>query len=138
MGTRGDFYIGRGTEAEWLGSVAFDAYPHGVDAAVLKAKDEASFKAALTDYFQPRDDVTLPEMGWPWPWETSHTTDFAYAFDDGQVYGSCFGGAWFKADESPPDFENDEDSHSRAVFPDMTERKTVTYGKRSGFIVLGG
>jgi hypothetical protein len=30
MGTRADFYIGRGTEAEWLGSVAWDGYPGGV------------------------------------------------------------------------------------------------------------
>ena len=26
MGSRADFYIGEGTEAEWLGSVAWDGY----------------------------------------------------------------------------------------------------------------
>jgi hypothetical protein len=29
MGTRADFYVGRGKDAEWLGSVAFDGYPSG-------------------------------------------------------------------------------------------------------------
>jgi hypothetical protein len=30
MGTRADFYVGRGPDAEWLGSVAMDGYPSGV------------------------------------------------------------------------------------------------------------
>ena len=30
MGTRADLYIGRGTDAEWIGSVAWDGYPSGL------------------------------------------------------------------------------------------------------------
>jgi hypothetical protein len=26
MGTRGDFYVGRGKDAEWIGSIAYDAF----------------------------------------------------------------------------------------------------------------
>lgn len=31
MGTRADFYVGRGKDAEWIGSVAFDGYPDGFE-----------------------------------------------------------------------------------------------------------
>ena len=27
MGTRADFYVGRGDAAEWIGSIAYDGYP---------------------------------------------------------------------------------------------------------------
>jgi len=30
MGTRADFYVGIGPEAEWVGSIAYDGYPDGV------------------------------------------------------------------------------------------------------------
>ena len=35
MGTRADFYVGRGESAEWLGSVAWDGNPRGIDDPVL-------------------------------------------------------------------------------------------------------
>lgn len=31
MSTRADFYVGRGAEAEWIGSISWDGYPDGVD-----------------------------------------------------------------------------------------------------------
>lgn len=60
VGTRADFYIGRGETAEWIGSIAFDGYPEGVDDAVLTAKNEADYRAAVKDFFATRDDATLP------------------------------------------------------------------------------
>lgn len=30
MGTRADFYVGKGPNAEWLGSTAMDGYPEGI------------------------------------------------------------------------------------------------------------
>jgi hypothetical protein len=116
MGTRADFYVGRGESAEWLGSIAWDGYPDGID----------------------------PEMGWPWPWDDSGTTDYAYAFEDGAVYASSFGHAWFRPNPDAPDFgepewdEHGNDLGSDATFPNMAERKAVTLGPRSGVIVVGG
>jgi hypothetical protein len=74
-------------------------------------------------------------MGWPWPWSTSSTTDYAYAFDDGAVHASCFGGAWFNPAEGE---EPDSADGAKAEFPDMSARKAVAYGNRSGVIVVGG
>ena len=133
MGTRADFYVGRGKEAEWLGSIAYDGYPSGIDEAVLKATTEADYRAEVTKFLAGEESATLPEQGWPWPWEDSRTTDYAYAFDGGKVYASGFGGAWFVATEDEPE---DEDGGKVAVFPDMSARKAVTMGKRSGLLVF--
>src|SRR5688500_6281329 len=93
MGTRADSYVGRGKDAKWVGSIPFDGYPDGIDKKVLKAKTEAKFLEAINGFFGDR--ATLPSMGWPWPWDDSGTTDYAYAFDSGKVWASRFGHAWF-------------------------------------------
>jgi hypothetical protein len=163
MGTRADFYIGRGEDAEWLGSIAWDGYPEGLTPRVeeqermwpggpmthkhgswgagvglLDSTTEEQFRERLARFFQYRDDVTLPEHGWPWPWETSHTTDFAYALDDGVVWASCFGYPWQRAADFDGDTERD-DKMPAPAFPDMSARKNVQFGgKRSGIMVISG
>lgn len=130
MGTRADFYVGRGPEAEWLGSISWDGYPAGVDDAVFFPSTETEYRAAVSTFLASRDDRTLPTEPWPWPWDDSATTDYAYAYENGKVYASSFGHAWF---EVKPNEENggeplDEDDESIsqdkvAVFPDMSARR---------------
>ena len=161
MGTRADFYIGRGESAEWLGSIAWDGYPDGItpkseetemyfgsthhkDAAwpigesLFAANTEAEFRSRLAHFFRYRDDVTLPADGWPWPWEDSRTTDYAYAFDGGKVWASCFGHTWFD-----PTVERTEDDYAevegeqKVMFPRMDKTKSARAGsKRSGVMVF--
>lgn len=144
MGTRADFYVGRGQDAEWLGSVAWDGYPSGFPTALMLHSDERTWRQAVKNILTEREDGTLPEQGWPWPWETSHTTDYAYALDGGKVYGSCFGNEWWPASDEPSDYDEEKDEEiPRAdlpadAFPDMTDRKVPTLGKRSGVIVIQG
>lgn len=48
MGTRADFYIGRGPDAEWLGSVAWDGYEWDAeDSDLMTAKTADEFRAAV-------------------------------------------------------------------------------------------
>ena len=165
MGTRADFYVGRGAQAEWLGSIAWDGYPDGIaprgeemerltpfsppshknvewpeGQSLFDSTTEAEFRERLTRFFRYRDDVTLPADGWPWPWETSHTTDYAYAFDDGSVWTSCFGRPWVDARLPESSDDNDDDDNEpegeRPIFPDMTDRQNVTFGKRSGVMIF--
>lgn len=134
MGTRADFYVGRGKEAEWIGSIANDGYPSGIEGAIKRATTELDFRAAVGLWLDIDDSSSRPDDGWPWPWDDSRTTDYAYAFDSGRVYASCFGGEWF----DPLEVEPSDDKEGRAkvaVFPDMSSRKNVTLGKRSGLIV---
>ncbi len=164
MGTRADFYIGRGEDAEWLGSIAFDGYPEGLTPlletthplyqgsasilhdqgrwpagkGLLDASTEPEYRERLARFFLYRDDVTLPEQGWPWPWENSGLTDYAYAFDDGKVWNSGFGDCWTTEKDADPDEHKHTDACVRTTFPDMKSRQNVTFGKRSGLIVLGG
>lgn len=136
MGTRADFYVGRGTEAEWLGSIAWDGYPDGLPKYLLDPADEREFRADVADFLIDREDGTTPKMGWPWPWEDSQTTDFSYAWDDGKVWTSCFGHPWQVATEYT-DEEHQQDDAPPAVFPNMTDRQNITLGKRSGVMVIG-
>lgn len=147
MGTRADFYVGRGKDAEWLGSVAMDGYPTGLicdresaafqpgDVPILTATTEADYRKAVADLIAFKRHGTKPEQGWPWPWETSKTTDYAYAFDGGTVYASSFGGPWWVATDEQP--EEEDETGAPAEFPDMSSRKNVTMGPRSGLIVFG-
>ena len=148
MGTRADFYIGRGKDAEWLGSTAWDGYPEGAmeEEAWFRASSKMAYKAAVLNMLDSRDDATKPEDGWPWPWEDSGMTDYAYAFDDGQVWFTlcedyphekwCSVSHYLEhkargtEDELKPD--GDECEH-----PDMSAVQNVTLGKRSGVLILG-
>lgn len=146
MGTRADFYVGRGPEAEWLGSIAMDGYPQGwagdsAHGPVVASTTEEEYRANVAKVLTACDHSTKPEQGWPWPWEDSRTTDYAYAFDGGLVYATCFGRPWFEAwkDGKPSEPEDEEymDQGKTAVFPDMTAVAKPTLGRRSGLIVFG-
>jgi hypothetical protein len=137
MGTRADFYIGRGENAEWLGSIAWDGYPKGIDKQILGCESPEAFRHAVASFLESREDKTLPEQGWPWPWETSSTTDYAYAFDDG-VHASCFGGNWFDPNIERTDDEEEADDTGKAVFPDMSKAKQrAKFGAHSGIMIIG-
>lgn len=139
MPTRADFYVGVGKQAEWLGSIAFDGYPDGIPEAVLLAPTAQTFRAGVQKFLGARHDATLPDQGWPWPWEDSRTTDFAYCFGSDHVLVFAFG-------YGPADARNQWTSHvydseqfrsgPKAEFPDMTERQNVVLGQRSGTITL--
>lgn len=138
MGTRADFYVGNDPETmEWLGSIAWDGYPSGHGKDVL-AETEEDFRAKVAAKIETEDSGTTPEMGWPWPWDDSATTDYAYAFVDGQVLASDFGRSWFVVDPAAENFGEREDTvMGGAKFPDMSDIKAVTFGDRSGVILLG-
>lgn len=134
MGTRADFYVGRGEAAEWVGSIAWDGYPDGIHDSVLQAADEVAYSSAVSQFLRSRDDATLPEMGWPWPWNDSCLTDYAYAFEAGKVLAARFGRRWFDPGDGEPD---DYESESKeCVFPDMSSVSHWTLGPRSGVLVF--
>lgn len=117
MGTRADFYIGTGLEAEWLGSVAWDGdeWLENETVALRQAKTEMEFREEVKQILISREDATRPEMGWPWPWTTSETTDCVYWWDDG-----WHGGEW-GADQT---------------WPDQTAIQKTALNERSGLIVF--
>ena len=141
MGTRADFYIGRGKSAEWIGSIAWDGYPDGRDIQRLITGSQltrslgSDFRATVNTVMGKRDDFTRPEEGWPWPWGTSHTTDYAYAWDKGEIWCSCFGHEWQRLEDWDGDAEDEK--MPKDAFPDMSDIKSVTLGKKSGVIVMG-
>lgn len=142
MGTRADFYTADadGANLDWLGSIAWDGYPDGIDEAVMGAKTADDFRAALATFFADRNDVTLPEQGWPWPWDDSRTTDYGYVLIEGRgVFFECFGGgACLATDPSDEDGKRKPVDGVSFTYPNMADRKNVARGSdRSGLIIVG-
>ncbi len=143
MGTRSDFYIESGDQLEWLGSQAWDGYPSGIDNEVLVAANQEGYRSAVARFLASSESGSMPSDGWPWPWDTSGTTDYAYVFRAEKVWASCFGGPYFDPLVEQKDGEDQGDplcnpDGPRPTFPDMSvlKRRSV-FGKHSGVIVLG-
>lgn len=136
MGTRADFYVAKPDTLEWLGSIAWDGYDIG---HVALAPTEEQYRQSVEEFFASRDDVTRSEQGWPWPWDTSDTTDYGYVFVEGHgVLYSSFGGKVFcAADEGDEEGERQEIKGVTLAYPNMSDRKRVATGSnRSGLIVI--
>jgi hypothetical protein len=133
MGTRADFYKDQDGKLVWIASIAWDGYPDGIAKLVIQVKTEDDYLSALNDFLQKRDDVSYPKDGWPWPWDDSGTTDYAYSFRKDGVYAWCFGQGPFPTWEQQPE---DSDAEKETCFPDMKDVKNMTMGKRNGLIVL--
>jgi hypothetical protein len=153
MGTRADFYVGIGKKAKWIGSVAWDGQPSGLvpdsqqtvetdlrKIPVLTAKTEKQFREAVKNLLKGRDDGTTPRMGWPWPWKNSQSTDYAYCFvekfngcNENMVVAVRWGKGFWRATAQEPTPENLAYS---LEWPDMSKKQKVTYGPRSGTIII--
>lgn len=111
IGTRADFYVQYRSQADdktdlpglrWLGSVCMDGDPSGFDDFLFEPVQDSLFQPrdeiwaeAVTKMIEARSDGILPERGWPWPWETSATTDYGYVLYDGRVWASSSGSPFF-------------------------------------------
>ena len=124
MGTRADFY----NENTWLGSVAWDGYEWHEEQGcpLMQSKTQEEFVQHVANTLINREDATFPSEGWPWPWEDSKLTDFAYVFENGvKVYN--FG----KLCNTPdPSVKHERD------WPNMKRIQNVTFGNRSGLIIV--
>lgn len=130
-----------------LAILAFDNEQTGGTKA-LTATTEDDFRQGVKEFGACRNDFTDPaERGWPWPWDTSATTDYAYAYDDGGVYGSGFGRPWFEINldqvNGGEPLDEDEDGNEVEVlttpvpvFPNMRERQEVRWDEGSGLLIL--
>lgn len=136
MGTRSDFYVKKEKQMEWIASKSFDGYPDGIDKHVLESKTEEEYRENLNFFFTGKDDVTLPEDGWPWPWNDSNTTNYAYIFENGKVMASYYGGILFDPLIKQEEDENEDQEGVKFDFPDMSDVKNVAFGKRSGMTIV--
>lgn len=152
MGTRADFYIGKGKDAEWIGSIAWDGYRDGIPPAILNAKRPGAYRKNVEAWLRTRDDASFPKDGWPWPWDDSGTSDCSYWFFGGKAHDvhnkySEGGPKYVPLDKTEPKWGHrgaDEDRQmarwlrgcAAVDFPDMSSRKKVTFGNRSGLLVI--
>lgn len=143
MGIRADFYVGRDGKAKWLGSIGYNGSPQGIPNEILNATSEDGFRANVENFLKEMDYSTKPEQGWPWPWNNSDTSDYAYAWDNGVWYTTGYPiNKWWKHSEGPEPDE-DDDNYEEVMsklentnFPDMTDLQNVSFGKNSGLVIV--
>jgi hypothetical protein len=148
LGTRSDFYVGVGEKAEWIGSYAWDGNPGSIheDIPLDVFVTEEDYRSQVKNYLaQHGGDATYPENGWPWPWEDSGTTDYAYMWLEGTVLISCFGSPLYTFKEEQKflnelhnDDEEFEPKGAAPIFPNMKDRQNVRWDGGSGVIVISG
>jgi hypothetical protein len=86
MGTRADFYVGVDPETmEWIGSIAWDGYAVGKPKILALATTEEEFRSSVSQILLETEDSYRPEQGWPWSWDSSELTDYAYAWGGGRA-----------------------------------------------------
>ena len=145
MGTRADFYVGKGKGAEWIGSIAWDGYRDGIPPQILQCQSEEAFRHAVTEFLAGREDKTLPEQGWPWPWEDSSITDCSYWFFEGRCWDAQGSPERYVPADEPSTQDDDGDlyrkwleGHEVIQFPDMSRMKQrEKLGAHSGIMVIG-
>jgi len=113
MGTRADFYVGVGEGAEWLGSVAWDGYQwaESPDGGLMATRSVEEWRQVVSRLLE-RDDACTPALGWPWPWNDSTGTDYAYAWHNGKPLAVQWGEGY--------------------EWPDMSGVREVAFDGRSG------
>lgn len=147
MSTRADFYIGMGKDATWLGSVGMDGDPKSIAeelsfTAQTTIADEDDWVESVAVVFRDHIEHTLPERGWPWPWDDSQTTDYAYTLFYGQVWVSNYGCRWMHLEDylskSPTIVQMlDNLPDATEVFPDMSKIKNVRLDSGNAPMIFG-
>lgn len=115
MGTRADFWLGRGADAEWLGSIQYDGHPKGLTGSLLLADDEQEYRAAVAALLADREDALRPDSATPPKWLRlrARMIDYTYTFFYARMWASRYGSPWFDplgADWDPeygPDCDDD-------------------------------
>lgn len=116
MGTRADFYIGKGKAAIWVGSVSHDGYP-ATFPEFKNIKTGRAFKARIR-----QQASYIPPDKWPWPWSTSSNTEYAYTFSSGKVWVSNYGHHWVPYKKYKlMEVEIALGAKARAIFPLMQQ-----------------
>ena len=138
MGTRADYYLGRDPETMvWLGSTAWDGNPEAVFGDTPPVITErAEWLEWIANHVMIRSDYTNPERGWPWPWDDSGTTDYAYAWcpRTGEIYVSNYGRPWVSLVLALEGTYDDEGE--KVAFPNMAAIKNIRWDPEGSGIFI--
>lgn len=131
--TRADFYVGIGLNAKYLGSVYSDG--DSIPASIKRARTPEKFEKAVAKLLKKENGSTT----WPWPWETSATTDFSYWLEDSKLYVVNFGRGYRVIEQRrgrPASFERTWEMPAHApseTLPELTDPEHTIVVDQNGF-----
>jgi hypothetical protein len=124
---RADFYIGLGAEAEWLGSMGDGGHPSEVTSVHdlfnlngdVDDYTEDTFRQMVESILDDTPDYVLVSRAstggwWPWGYDTSVGTPFAYAWNNGCIH--VFENGYMVAQHYP------NGARRPSTFPSMVRR----------------
>ena len=88
MGTKADFYTKDGDVLIWQGSIEWEGAENHIPDSVIQSSCNEEFLINLETYFKKKRDAIPSNKGWPWNWDSSKYTDYAYVMvpERGAVY----------------------------------------------------
>jgi hypothetical protein len=121
-----DFYVGRGAEAEFIGSVLTDGDPLDIDALDVFLSC-AEFEFTETEFRDAVGDLSGIHCDWLRTATSSVNTPWTYMYSAGSVYVYRFGVEMIVIRtnymRTVPRKDRSEDGESFTVFPNETERR---------------
>jgi len=127
--TTADFYIGY----EWLGSI-YGGHPTEVGGDILvRTRSAVDYRRRVIAFLlaNPKASSLLDE-GWPWPWLTSHETEYVYRFhQEDKVWVHKKGSGFWKCGRK-------KIADDCGWFPCMADVQNVGITSRSGMILVAG
>jgi hypothetical protein len=94
MMERADFYVGMGESADWIGSISKGGSIWEIPTDIIIQVNRVMFEEMCIEYIKSKQGVVANHIcQWPWDWEDSRLTSFAYIFspEHEKVYVSIEG-----------------------------------------------
>ena len=84
MGTKADFYIGIGANAEWFGSLLQNGDPWHIPIEIFIQVNRIMFEELTLDFLKKCNGVIAQNKDkWPHIWSDSRVSDYSYIFYPG-------------------------------------------------------
>ncbi len=92
---KADFYVGMGSNADWIGSVEKCGEVWALDTTILIQVNKTMYEELVIEYIKFYKGIVANHVcQWPWEWTDSRMTNYSYIFipEHEKVYMSIEGG----------------------------------------------
>jgi hypothetical protein len=82
MGSRADFYVGIGNQAEWLGTLLNNGDVWHTPLEIIIQESQIMYEELVIEHLKNNNGIIKDDGGkWPHKWQDSLMTDYSYIFD---------------------------------------------------------
>ncbi|MEO1208843.1 MAG: hypothetical protein AAFX78_04795 [Cyanobacteria bacterium J06638_20] len=97
---------------------------------LVGVETQGRYREVVEEILSSVSHSTTPDQGWPWPWDDSSVTDYAYCWDGSRVVIAS-------DDELEEDDEPEPFPRIPFMLPNQSHRRNVALDERSGLVIFG-